>query len=77
MQASDFQWFKDNLQTLYEKYGNCFLAIKDKTVLGKYHSYAEGVKETAKVLPIGSFIVQECGETKDVYTNYIASFNFR
>ena len=77
MQSSDFQWFKDNLHALYEMYGNCYLAIKDKSVLGKYSSYSEGVKETLKSLPIGSFIVQECGETEDVYTNYIASFNFR
>ena len=76
MQNVDFEWFKDNLQILFKQYGHCFLVIKDQKVLGAYKSYAEGVKETLKIEPIGSFIVQECGPNESVYTNYISSFNF-
>lgn len=73
---TDFQWFKDNQSALYEKYGNTFLAIKDKQVIGSYSSYAEGVNETAKVEPVGTFIIQQCGQDESSYTNYISSMNF-
>lgn len=76
MQNSDFEWFKSNLAALYKEYGNVYLAIKDKKVLGAYSSYSEGVKETSKTEELGTFIVQQCGPNESVYTNYIASFNF-
>ena len=31
MQSSDFEWFMLNMPAVYAKYGDCFLAIKDKT----------------------------------------------
>lgn len=76
MQELDFEWFVENMQELYKKYGRVFLAIKNKTILGSYKTYAEGVNETAKKEPLGSFIVQECGPDESAYTVYIASANF-
>ena len=76
MQDMDFEWFKENMPSLYEMYGHCFLAIKDKRVIGAYGKYADAVRETAKTEPMGSFIVQECGEDENVYTNFISSANF-
>lgn len=76
MQSSDFKWFIENLPSLFEKYGDCFLAIKDKTILGKYSSYSEAVSATKEHEPLGTFIVQQCGNNESVYTNYISSYNF-
>lgn len=72
----DFIWFVDNYQKLYSKYGNSFLAIKDKTVLGSYDSYAEGVHKTAETHPLGTFIIQQCNGSASAYTAYIASTDF-
>lgn len=76
MQTIDFEWYVDNMGALFQKYGDCYLAIKNKSVLGRYQSYAVAVKETLKTEPIGTFIVQRCGTDESVYTNYISSFNF-
>lgn len=73
----DFKWFVDNMKDLYAIYGHVFLAIKNQRVLGAYSSYGECVRETQKVEPLGTFIVQECGDNESAYTNYIASMSFR
>ena len=76
MQEADFNWFVEHCSALYEEYGRAYLAIKNKTVLGSYPTYAEGVRETLKAEEIGTFIVQLCGKDESAYTNYISSMNF-
>lgn len=72
----DFAWFIKNYKALYDKYGSCFVAIKNAEVIGKYRSYAEGVKEVQKKEKLGTFIVQEVGKDESCYTNYISSACF-
>lgn len=76
MQSVDYKWFLENLQALYKQYGNAYIAIKNKSVIGVYSSYAEGVKTTAKTEELGSFIVQHCSDDISAQTVYIASMNF-
>ena len=72
MQDLDYKWFLENLQNLYKQYGDAYIAIKNKTVLGSYSSYAEGVKTTSKTEPLGTFIVQQCGADESAFTAYIS-----
>lgn len=77
MQELDFEWFISNYDSLYKQYGNSFLAIKDKTVLGSYKTYYDGVMQTLKTEKIGSFIVQQCSDNKVSATNsFVASINY-
>lgn len=76
MQNNDFEWFKKNIKDLFSEYGARFVAIKNEKVIGVFDTYAEGVTETAKREPLGSFIVQRCGKDESAYTNYISSMNF-
>ena len=76
MQSSDFNWYKEHLEELFNEYGELYIAIKDKKVLGVYRSLREGVSETAKVEELGTFIVQKCGRDESAYTNYISSMDF-
>lgn len=77
MQDSDFKWFLENYELLFEKYGSSFLAIKDKNVLGVFKTYAEGVKQIMKKEKIGTFIVQQCLADKIAATNaFVASIDF-
>lgn len=76
MQESDYKWFIENYDSLFKHYGNAFLAIKDKRVLGVYSSYAEGVRKTSEAEEMGSFIVQKCNGDTSGYTNYISSIVF-
>ena len=75
MQDKDYKWFLKNYQVLYDKYGECYIVIKNKKVLGTYPTYADGVRNTKEKL--GTFIVQFCNGKKDGYTNSITSMNFR
>lgn len=74
MRHDDFNWFVDNYDELYKKYGESYLAIKDRHVLAAYQSLPEALKETQKTEEPGSFIVQKCDGTESAYTSYIASF---
>ena len=76
MQSADFEWFKANIDALYDQYGSAFLAIKDRTILGVYETYGEGVRSTMEDEQLGTFIVQRCGQGEEAYTNYIASTSF-
>ena len=77
MQENDFQWFLEKYKDLFEKYGDCYLVIKDKSVLGVYKTYAEGVENALKNEEIGTFIVQQCSSNKTASTNAsVASINF-
>ena len=73
MQEEDFKWFLKNHDELFRIYGNTYLAIKNKQVIGTYASYAEAVKHTLETENLGTFIVQKCTGTADGYTNQIAS----
>ena len=76
MQDTDYQWFLSNCNELFKQFGSTYLAIKNKTVLGNYKTYAEGVLATSKQEEIGTFIIQKCGIDESAYTNYISSINF-
>ena len=76
MQKNDFQWFIDNYKSLYEKYGESFIAIKNKVVLGVFKSIRQGLDEICKTEELGSFIIQKCNGDETGYTNYIAHVNF-
>ena len=69
-QWMDFKWFLKNYDALYDKYGKCYLSIRNRKVVGVYRTYAEGVKETKKRYRLGSFIVQYCNGDESGYTAY-------
>lgn len=65
--SEDFSWFKEHYADFQKKYGESFIAIKDKKILGVYDSYGNGVRETTKTEEFGTFIVQECSPDYNVY----------
>lgn len=72
----DYYWFESVYGILRIIYGDSFLAIKDKKVLGAYSSYGEAVRETQKTEHLGTFIVQECLRSEEPAICRIASMNF-
>ena len=65
--SEDFAWFKEHYTDFQKKYGESFIAIKNKKILGVYDSYGNGVRETVKTEELGTFIVQECSPGYNVY----------
>lgn len=74
MGNKDFEWFLENYDNLFLKYGRKFLAIKDQKVIGVYDEAGEAVRQTMKSEELGSFIVQKCTGDETGYTNYISSW---
>ncbi|MCQ2551481.1 MAG: hypothetical protein MJ146_04765 [Clostridia bacterium] len=65
MKEKDYNWFLDNYENLYEKYGSKFIAIKDEKILGVYDSFFDAVKKNNS---IKDFIVQRLDKDKSAYT---------
>jgi hypothetical protein len=65
MQEKDFDFFLQNMSKFYETYGNKFIAIKDSNILGTYNTFNEAVDNTLKTEKLGTFLIQECFETRE------------
>jgi hypothetical protein len=57
---SDYKYFVDNLQKLYEEYGHKFLAIKSGRVVGVYDDFESAFDEMTRKEKLGTFLIQEC-----------------
>lgn len=71
---SDFNFFVEHYNELYEKYGHKFIVIKNHKILGVYDDAVSAVNITSEKHQIGTFIVQECNGDESGYTNYISSW---
>ena len=74
----EYKWFVNNNKSLYDKYGDIYVAIKNNKVIGKYKTYAEGVMKTQKKEKLGTFIVQKLsadGNADNVYISSLVKYN--
>lgn len=76
MKYNDFDWCVEHMPELYERYGNTYVVVSDKTILGVYNSFGVAVESTAGYEP-GSFIVQKVGPDESAYTAYIQSYSIK
>jgi hypothetical protein len=65
----DYDFFINNLSSLYEQYGYCFLAIKDQKVIGRYDAFKAAFADVSQKEPLGTFIIQECVDDADKLVN--------
>ena len=65
VQRKEYNWFLDNHDELYNKYGESYLVIKDNAVIGNYETFSEGLTSVRGIQPDGSYIIHKCGKTKD------------
>lgn len=70
----DFEFFLKNYQSIFEKYGNCFVAIRNKTIIGVFKTEKEAIDITSAQYELGEFIIQKCNGDETGYTNYITSW---
>jgi hypothetical protein len=70
---ADYDYFINNLSTLYKQYGHRFLVIKNEKVIGAYHSFDDAFTETIKTEELGSFLIQECVKNPDDLIMHISS----
>lgn len=73
-QSDDFKWFVNNHEDLYHKYPGKHIVIQNSIVVGMGDSFEEALADAlSKGLEIGSFIIQECSEGEESYTQSFSS----
>lgn len=68
MQLDDFLWYEEHLRELFFRYGNKYVAISNKTVLGAYDTSSEAIDEARRFHRRGEYIVQRLGLDESAYT---------
>ena len=71
---NDFDFFLNNYQIFYKRYGHCCIAIRFEEILGIYNSIQEAINILSNQYELGEYIIQECNGDESGYTNYISSW---
>jgi len=71
---SDFEWFVENYSDFQEQYGNSFLTICDKKVIGSFDDVGAAVRNAQQTGP--SCIVQEVSVSTKAYVKHFYSPRF-
>jgi len=73
MLSKEFKYYRDNQNELLKKYNNRVLVIMGGKVVGDYDNFEKALFQSAKKYELGTFLVQECTEGEDAYTQTIHS----
>jgi len=68
MLTEEFEYYKNNQESLVSQYDGKVIVIIGKQVIGVYDSDREAVDETVKSHALGTFLVQHCAPGEDNYT---------
>jgi len=68
MLEKEFKYYIAHQKELVAKYNGKFLVIIGEEVVGNYDSYEEALSESQKKYAIGTFLIQQCLEGEDSYT---------
>ena len=69
---ADFEYYKENLADFYQRYGKCWIAIRNQEILGTFSEPMEAIRSLKPRYDIGEFSVQRVDEDESAYTIKIA-----
>lgn len=69
----NFRWFLEHYDELYQRYGECYIVIKDCKVIGTYSDIGEAVRTTDLTEKPGTYNVQYCNGDESGYTESVTS----
>lgn len=73
-QSKDFKWFVENHDSLYNLYPNKHIVIQEQNVIYAGDTFEDALNNAiSRGLQLGSFIIQECTEGEDSYTQTFSS----
>jgi len=75
MLKDEFQFYLDNQNELLKQYKGSFVVIVGDKVVGAYRSFKDAVLRSAKKYALGTFLVQECTEGDEAYTDHFYNSN--
>jgi len=64
LQKIDYQWFLENMESIYKEHGRKIAVIKNKSILGIYERFTDALETTQKTEKLGTFIIQNIFESK-------------
>lgn len=67
----DFKYFVTHNKVIHNKYGDCYVAIRNKDIIGVFFTEDEAIEVSSLQYGFGNFIVQKCTGNKEGYTQYI------
>jgi len=69
MLEKEFKYYLDNQNDLVKKYNNRVLVIVNEKVVGDYDDFEQALFKSVKKYELGTFLIQECTEGEDAYTD--------
>ena len=69
----EFQWYLEHQAELVKEYKGKFVVIMDGKVIGNYENEIEAIEQTSKTYEVGTFLVQQCTEGEEGYTQVFHS----
>lgn len=75
MLKEEFQYYLDNQNELLKQYKGKFVVIVGHSVVGAYRTFKDAVLRSAKKYALGTFLVQECTEGDEAYTDHFYNSN--
>jgi len=68
MLDKEFSYYLANQNELLKKYNNRFIVIMGETVVDDYDTYEQALFQSSQKHELGTFLIQECTEGEDAYT---------
>ena len=72
-QDIDFNYFLDNMEAFFRKYGSKFVVVKNQNIHAVYDDFMNAYESTLKTEEIGTFLIQECFDSRDKMVNRFQS----
>lgn len=69
----EFKFYLDNQASILAKYGGKFVVIVGDEVVGAFDSMADAYFDSIKKYEPGTFLIQECTEGEEAYTQSFTS----
>jgi hypothetical protein len=64
-QDQDYEYFLENMESLYKTHGDKIAVVKNNSILGVYNEFNEALETTLKTEELGTFLIQKIYESKD------------
>ena len=68
MLDKEFKYYLDHQDELLPRYNNRFVVVVGEEVVGDYDDYEQALFESVKKHEAGTFLIQECTEGEEAYT---------
>ena len=74
MLDKEFKYYLEHQDILLKKYNNRVIVIVDEKVIGDYDNFEQAFFQSVEEkYELGTFLIQECTEGEDTYTQHFPS----